>query len=68
MQYHKLKKIGDCKIKPADSQILPAQVQIFFKIRTLQLRAYAIHSKLSDEESFCHNFSLNRGFRFDYDS
>ena len=29
MQYYKLSKICECKIKPADFNILPAQVQIF---------------------------------------
>ena len=32
MQYYKLNRIGECKIKPADFQILPAQVQIFSQI------------------------------------
>ena len=54
MQYYKLNKIGECKIKPADFQILPAQVQIVSQICTLQIRAYAIHAKLNDKESFCH--------------
>ena len=30
MQYYKLNKIGEYKIKPANFKILPAQVQIFF--------------------------------------
>ena len=30
MQFYKLNKIGECKIKPADFKILPAQVHIFF--------------------------------------
>ena len=64
MQYYKLNRIGECKIKPADFKILPAQVQIFSQIRTLQVRAFAIHAKLSDKESFC----LKRGFRFDHDN
>ena len=54
MQYYKHNKNGECKIKPADFQILPAQVQMFSQIRTLQVRAHAIHAKLSDNESFCH--------------
>ena len=29
MRYYKLKKIGESKIKPAEFQILPAQVSIF---------------------------------------
>ena len=58
MQYHKLNKICECKIKKADLQILPAQVQIFSHIRTIQVRPYAIHAKLSDKESFCHKISL----------
>ena len=61
-------KFGECKIKPADFQILPAQVQTFSQIRTLQVRAYAIHAKLSDNESFCHKISLKRGFRFDHNN
>ena len=68
MQYYKLNKIGECKIKPVDFQILPAQVQIISRIRTLQVRAYAIHAKLSDKESFCHKIPLKRGFRFDHDN
>ena len=66
MQYYKLYKIGECKIKPADFQILPAQVPIFLQIRALQLRAYAIHAKLSDKERFCLKILLNRGFSFDH--
>ena len=68
MQYCKLNKIGECKIKPADFQTLPAQVQIFSEIRTLHVRAYAIHSKLSDKESFCHKISLKRSFWFNHDN
>ena len=68
MQYYKLNKIGKCKIKPADFKVLPAQVHFFSQIRTLQVRALAIHAKLSDKESFCHEFSLKRGFRFDHDN
>ena len=68
MHYYKLNKIDECKIKPADFQILPAQVQIFTHIRTFQLRAYVIHAKLSDKESFCHKISLQIGFRFDHDN
>ena len=68
MQYYKLNKIGECKIKPADFQILPNQVQIFSQIRTLHVRAYAIHAKLSDKERLCHKISLKRGFRFDHDN
>ena len=54
---YKLNKIGERKIKPADFKILPAQVQIFSQIRTLQVRVYVIQAKLSDKESF---FSQNR--------
>ena len=68
MQYYRLNKVGECKIKPTDFQILPAQVQFFSQIQTLQERAYAIHTKLSDKESFCHKISLKRGFRFDHDN
>ena len=68
MQYYKLNRIGECKIKPADFQILPAQVQMFSQIRTLQVRDYAIHAKLSDKEAFCHKISLKRGYRFDHDN
>ena len=39
MQFYKLNKIGECKIKTADFQILPDQVQIFSQIRTLQISA-----------------------------
>ena len=46
----------------------PNQVQILSQIRTLQVRAYAIHAKLSDKESFCHKIALKRGFRFDHDN
>ena len=68
MQYYKLNKIGECKIKPADFKMFIAQVQIFSQIRTLQVRAYAIHAKLSDKESFCRKIVLKRGFRFDQDN
>ena len=68
MQYYKLNKIGECKIKLADFQILPAQVKIFSQIRTLQVRAYVIHAKPSDKESFCPKLVLKRGFRFDHDN
>ena len=68
MQYYKLNRIGECKIKPADFRILPAQVQIFSQIRTIQVRAYAIYAKFSDKEVFCHKISLNRGYRFDHDN
>ena len=46
----------------------PRPKTIFSQIRTLQERAYAIHAKLSDKESFCHKISLKRGFRFDHDN
>ena len=68
MQYYKLNKICECKIKLADFKILPPRVQIFSQIRTLQVRAFAIHAKLSDKESFCHKIALKRGFRFDHDN
>ena len=68
MKHYKLNRIGECKIKPADFQILPAQVHIFSQIRTLQVRAYAIHAKLSDKESFCHKISLKLVYRFDHDN
>ena len=68
MQYYKLNRIGECKIKPAEFQILPTQVRIFSKIRTIQVRAYAIYAKLSDKEVFCHKISLQRGYRFDHDN
>ena len=68
MQCYKLNKIGGSKIKPADFKILSAQVQIFSQTRTLQVRAYAIHAKLSDKESFCQKISLKRGFRFNHDN
>ena len=58
MHFHKLNRIGECKIKPADFQIVPAQVQIFSQIRTIQVRAYAIYAKLSEKEVFCHKISL----------
>ena len=68
MQYYKLNRIGECKIKPADFQILPAQVLIFSQIRTIQVRAYAIYAKLSDKEVFCHKISLKRGYWLDRDN
>ena len=43
-------------------------MQISSQIRTLQVRAYAIHAKLSDKESFCHKIALKRGFRFNHDN
>ena len=64
MHYYKLNKICECKIKPADFKILPAQTHFFSQIRTLQVPAYAMHAKVSDNESFCHK----RGFRFDHDN
>ena len=67
LQYYKFNKIGECKIRPADFKILPAQIQIFSQIRTLQVRAFAIHAKPSDKESFCHKIALKTGFRFDHD-
>ena len=57
MQYYKLNKFGECKI-----------VQIFSQIRTLRVRAYAIHAKLSAKERFDKKIALNRGFRFDHDN
>ena len=66
MQYYKLNRIGERKIKPTDFQILPAKVQIFSQIRTIQVRAYAIYAKFSDKEVFCHKIS--RGYRFDHDN
>ena len=69
MQYYKLNKIGEqCKIKPADFKIFRTQVPIFSQIRTIQVRVYAIHAKLSDNESFCYKIALKRGFRFDHDN
>ena len=68
MQYYKLNRIGECKIKPADFQILPAQVQTFSQVRTIQVRSYAIYAKLSDKEVFCHKISLKRCYRFDHDN
>ena len=68
MQFFKLNKIGECRIKQADFQILHAEVKIFSQIRTLQVLAYAIHAKLSDKESFCHKISLKRGFRYGHDN
>ena len=62
------KKIGECKIKPSDFQILPAQVQIFSQIRALQVWIYAIHAKLGDKESFCRKIALKRCFRFDHNN
>ena len=52
MQFYKLNKIGECQMKPADFQILSAQVQMVLQILTLQVRACAIHAKLSDKENF----------------
>ena len=68
MQYYKLNKIGECKIKPADFKILPSQVQIFSQTRTVQARAYAIPAKLSDKKSFCHQIALKTVFQFDHDN
>ena len=49
-------------------QVQAAQVQFFSQTRTLQVRAYAIHAKLSDKESFCYKISLKRSFRFNHDN
>ena len=70
MQYYKLIKIGEFKIKSADFKILPAQKQIFSQIRTLQVRAYAIHAitKLSNKGNFFHKIALKRCVRFDHDN
>ena len=68
MQCYKFKKIGECKIKPSDFQILTAQVQIFSQIRTLQVQTYAIHAKLCDKENSCRKIALKRCFRFDHDN
>ena len=67
-QYYKLKNIGGYKNKPADFQNLSAQVSIISQIRTLQVRAYAIYAKLSDNQSVYHKITLKRGFRFDHDN
>ena len=45
MQYYRLNKIGECEIKPADLQILPAQVAIFSENGTFQLRIFALYAK-----------------------
>ena len=68
IQYYKLNKIGKRKIKPADFQIIPAQISIFSQIRTIQVPAYAINAKLSDKRIFCHKISFRRGFWFDHDN
>ena len=68
MQYYKLNNVGESKIKPADFQILLTRVQIVSQIRTLQGRAYAIHAKFCDKESFCHKIGLKNGYRFDHDN
>ena len=46
MQYYMFNKIVESKIKPANYQILPAQLQLFSQIRSLQVQAYAMHAKL----------------------
>ena len=61
MQYYKPNKIGKCKIKPEDVQILPALVSIFSQILPRQVCAYAIQTKLSYQESFCQKVSIKRG-------
>ena len=63
-----INKIEECKIKLTNFKILPAQVQFFSQIRTLQVRVFAIHAKLSVKESFCLKIALKRGFRFDDDN
>ena len=68
MQYYKLIKNSEWKIKPANFIVLPDQVQIFSPIRTIQVRAYAIHAKQSDKENVCHQIALKRGFRLDHDN
>ena len=68
MQYYKLNITLECNIKPADFQILTAQVQIFSQIRKFQVPASTIHAKLCDKESFLHKIALKRGFRFDHDN
>ena len=67
MHYDKLNNIGDCKIKAAHFQILCPNIRIS-QFRTLHVRTYAIHAKLSDKENFFHKTSLNRGFRIDHDN
>ena len=56
------------RLKLTKFQTFPAQVLIFSQIRSLQVRAYAIKTKLSDKENFCHKISLKRGFVFDHDN
>ena len=71
MQYYKLIKIGEFKIKSADFKILPAQKpKILSQNRTLQVRAYAIHAitKLSNKGNFFHKIALKRCVRFDHDN
>ena len=54
MLYHKLNRIGQCDIKPADFPFSPifSQDSTFSQLRTLHERAHAIHAKLIDKESF----------------
>ena len=68
MQYYKLNKIGENKIKPANFKCSPQKYKFFSQIRTLHVRAFAIHAKLSDKECFCPKKVLKRGFRFDHDN
>ena len=67
MQCYKLKKIGECKAKPADFQILPIQVSILSQISTIQIQAFALYAKLSNKESLRHKIDYQRGYRFDHD-
>ena len=66
MQYYKLKKLANIRSNPKSFRYFPPISNIFLEIRALQVRACAIHGKLSDKGSFCNKISLNRGFRFDH--
>ena len=58
LQFYKLKKVGECKTKPAIFQILPAHLSIFSQILTFQVRPYAIYAKLSDTKAFATKSNL----------
>ena len=66
MQYYKLNKISEGKIKSAEFQILPIQIAIFSQFRTIQIQAFASCAKLNNKETFCQK--ILRKKRFDHNN
>ena len=66
MHYYKLYKISEGKIKSAEFQILPIQIDIFSQFRTIQIQAFASCAKLNNKETFCQKILRKR--RFDHNN